>query len=109
MVTKYSEDSPPAPRRVKVYSRTAPLVSNPTYCRTIGSLTRVRHSEIKVASLSLDTPRRSRGSRKNNKRGNFNNGTLMRFNVRPSQKGVLGQFPASRNPSRVTNKRKPYS
>src|SRR6266566_5257287 len=34
MVTKYSEDAPPVARRVKVYSRIAPLVSNPTYCRT---------------------------------------------------------------------------
>src|SRR5215469_15989616 len=58
MVTKYSENLPPEPRRVKVYSRTGPFVSNPTYCRTIASLTTsaISSSETRRKSCRISRP-----------------------------------------------------
>ena len=58
MVTKYSENPPPEPRRVKVYSRTGPFVSNPTYGRTTASLTTVRHflPETRLKPCGISRP-----------------------------------------------------
>src|SRR5437016_3562134 len=72
MVTKYSEDAPPVPRRVKVYSRIAPLVSNPTYCRTTASLTKTHHSEretVASAHSGASYCKWIERFRKSNKRG----------------------------------------
>src|SRR6516162_8249859 len=62
MVTKYSENLPPEPRRVKVYSRTGPFVSNPTYCRTIASLTKsaISSPETRRKSCGISRPPLSR-------------------------------------------------
>src|SRR5260370_6147869 len=70
MVTRYSEDAPPVPLRVKVYSRIAPLVSNPTYCRTTASLTKPTIPKGKQSQVQTQEPlKQIERFRKSNKRG----------------------------------------
>jgi hypothetical protein len=80
MVTKYSVDVPADPRRVKAYSRTAPLFSNPTYCKTSVSLTRstIPESEI-VACVSLGAPPKKWRDSKERQTRHLHDGTLMRL------------------------------
>jgi hypothetical protein len=84
MVTKYSVDVPADPRRVKAYSRTAPLFSNPTYCKTTVSLTRsaIPETEI-VACVSLGASLKHGEIQKNDKRG-----TLMMAHLCVSRTGI---------------------
>src|SRR5258708_36653328 len=70
MVTKYSEDAPPVARRVKVYSRIAPLVSNPTYCRQPHHSQRPTIPKRKQSQVRTQEPLKwIERFRKSNKRG----------------------------------------
>ena len=44
------DDSPPSPRRLKAYSRSAPLVPNSKYCRTMGCSTNAVISDRKAGA-----------------------------------------------------------
>src|SRR5215813_15463794 len=83
MVTKYSEDAPSVPRNRKAYSRTVPLLSNPMYCSTTASLTRIRHSEpVTIASVTLRSLVASVERNSKERQTQSHDGILMRLGAR---------------------------
>src|SRR5215467_9241204 len=83
MVTKYSEDAPSVPRNLKAYSRTVPLLSNPMYCNTTASLTKIRHSEpVTIASVTLRSLVASVERNSRERQTQSHDGILMRLGAR---------------------------